>query len=116
MAAALKLWAETACDWTSVHGLVWYTRIDSPLVKGVCICVAVVIIIGLPVFLAQQTIDFASTKSVLNSFDFITADSLPYPNVTVCHPRFFALDKMEGNKIKKWPQKPSTNKACLVLS
>ncbi len=36
--------------------------------------------------------------------EFHTADYLTYPNITVCHPRFFLKSKMQGKsrKIRKY--------------
>ena len=116
----LKLWAETTCDWTSVHGLVWYTRVDNAAIKAFCIFIAFVVIIGLPIFLAQQIANYATSTDVLNSstditssfetlrkqglnevkivpaVEYHTALFLPYPNITVCHPRYFSYAKLEG--------------------
>ena len=63
----LHEWAKVTCDWTSIHGLTWYNRIDNYFIKICCVFLAIAAVIGLPTFLTTQVINFAYNEAILTS-------------------------------------------------
>ena len=43
-----------------------------------------------------QCINFSEDVTLLNSVDYIKGEYLTYPNITICHPAFFDMDRLQG--------------------
>ena len=81
---------------TSLHGIVWYDRVENKFLKSMIFLITVLIIIGLPVILIGQILDYQDDKTVLTSVDLVKSLNVTYPNITICHPRFFDVEKLQG--------------------
>ena len=81
---------------TSLHGIVWYDRVENKFLKSMIFLISVLIIIGLPVILIGQILDYQDDKTVLTSVDLVKSLNVTYPNITICHPRFFDVEKLQG--------------------
>ena len=96
------LWPEF-CQWcyfvaenTTVHGLVWYTRIQNNSFRFLVFVLCVLVLIGLPVIMVKELIKFSHDKSVLSSQDWVKSNNITYPNITVCHPAYFDGEKLKS--------------------
>ena len=76
---------------TNQNYLGWRANID-PII----FLISVLIIIGLPVILIGQILDYQDDKTVLTSVDLVKSLNVTYPNITICHPRFFDVEKLQG--------------------
>ena len=101
-----SLWPEF-CQWcsfvaenTTVHGLVWYTRIQNNSFRLLVFVLCVLVLIGLPVIMVRELIQFSQDKSVLSSQDWVKSNSITYPNITVCHPAYFDGEKLKSKSRK----------------
>ena len=63
----INSWIRTTCDWTTIHGPVWYNRIDNRATKAATIILALVSCIGLPIFLSIELVLFSQNVEVLTS-------------------------------------------------
>ena len=64
---SINSWIRTTCDWTTIHGPVWYNRIDNRATKVATIILALVSCIGLPIFLSVELVLFSQNSEVLTS-------------------------------------------------
>jgi hypothetical protein len=39
---------------------------------------------------------FVENPSVVTSVEWMSTDEIRYPNVTLCHPKFFDIEKIKG--------------------
>ncbi len=80
-------WAQRLCDWSSIHGICWFNRVDNNFVRLCCCCLAFAAAFGLPPFLAYQMLAFAHNLDVLNKgrrilIQLIAEPSLFSPNLS----------------------------------
>lgn len=87
--AKVTKWAEDVSVQSSVHGLVWYSRTKSTILKVILMSVAVLMMASVPVLVAIRSFNFYASTHVKTDEELEMVDKLVYPNVTVCHPRFF---------------------------
>ena len=89
-------WISYLAENTSLHGIVWYDRVENKFFKSIICFISALIIIGLPVILIGQILEFQEDKTVLTSVDLVKSLNVTYPNITICHPRFFDVEKLQG--------------------
>jgi hypothetical protein len=53
-------------------------------------------ILGLPTLFIVKLVTFMNSNIVNNGVQWLEADNITYPKVTVCHPRFFTKNAMKG--------------------
>ena len=54
-------------DWTSVHGIVWYTRVKNRCIKGLILVFALCVVFGLPAFVAWSIVEFVLDFAISNT-------------------------------------------------
>ena len=52
-----------------------------------------------------QCINFSEDVTLLNSVDYIKGEYLTYPNITICHPAFFDMDRLKGKMMSAFELK-----------
>ncbi len=84
------------CDWTSMHGYVWFNRTDYKPLKTFIFVAMLALTIGMVVFMVIQFDDFLYDYSTSDTVSLKTASKIFYPNLTICNSRFFSKTRMEG--------------------
>ena len=92
---ALSDWAEDLANYSSLHGVQWFTRTESNAVKGTIFLLSLFIIVALPTYLTYQMILFANDNSVITAVEWKRAKTLEYPNITICHSKYFHTDRLQ---------------------
>jgi hypothetical protein len=92
-------WIMDICSLSSLHGFNWYTRTENVMLKSVILFVCIVILFAMPVVIVQQLVEFMSSNKQQVNVEFKRHDSLSYPNITMCHPKYFDSRLMEGTSL-----------------
>ncbi len=53
-------------------------------------------ILGMFALLVIQAVRFANDDTIMNTVEWKTADSIMYPNITVCNTKFFSPSRLES--------------------
>lgn len=94
--ATIHQWIEDLSQYSSLHGLIWYSRTRSKSLQVFVVMFSFIVVFGLPVVLIQQSVDFYYNVQVMTSLQYKNKSSIVYPNITVCSPRFFDVNLMAG--------------------
>ena len=89
-------WINFLAENTSLHGISWFTKVENKIIKYSIFLFSALIIFGLPWILIGQMIEYQKDVSILNSVDYVKNVNLSYPNLTICHPSYFDMDKLKG--------------------
>eukprot|EP00094_Tigriopus_californicus_P009876 TCALIF_09523-PA protein Name:"Protein of unknown function" AED:0.25 eAED:0.25 QI:4/0.75/0.2/1/0.75/0.6/5/0/378 len=89
-------WIEDLASYSSLHGVGWYHYASSKVFKAIIMVASCLIVLMLPIFILLQSLEFSSNTKVTNSAEWSTADSMTYPNITVCHPKYFNSDLLRA--------------------
>ena len=89
-------WMDVTANQVSIHGLIWYTRVNNRWFRLILVVLTVVTVIGLPTFVSIKAYSFYHNTQVKTDTEWVVADKYPYPNITVCHPKFFSQAKLDG--------------------
>ena len=92
----LPSWLDLVSRQSSVHGLVWYSRVDRLAVKTVIFFMVMAIMVGLRLLVGFEFTSFITDESYSDTTAIRTARAIKYPNITLCHGKFFDLQKMAG--------------------
>lgn len=116
--ASVSDWTTLVAEWTSVHGIVWYTRTTNKCARILILIFALAIVFGLPAVLVLSFVRFIRDFKIQTSGDgtqrkymvvyivqcttisilveWEKAKTVEYPNITVCHPKYFSKKKLTG--------------------
>ena len=89
-------WINFLAENTSLHGISWYPKIENTFLKSLICLFSALVIFGLPWILIGQMIEYQKDVSILNSVHYVKNVNLSYPNLTICHPSYFDMDKLKG--------------------
>ncbi len=95
-------WVNHLCSSSSLHGFSWYTRTENRYFKGIILLTCVSVLLALPVVLVIKMVEFSSSSKQQIAVEWDRADVMPYPNITVCHPKYFDTRLMAGT-YNFWP-------------
>ncbi len=86
---------------THFRSLPWYNRVSHPAAKTFFFCLILVAILGLPTFVGFEAIDFHdNARARFNKMAHReTTTEMTFPNVTVCHPRFFSRSRSRARGV-----------------
>eukprot|EP00095_Tigriopus_kingsejongensis_P003153 snap_masked-scaffold791_size96783-processed-gene-0.4 protein:Tk03153 transcript:snap_masked-scaffold791_size96783-processed-gene-0.4-mRNA-1 annotation:"histone h2a-like" len=84
-------WVWKVCDEISIHGFIWHNRTMNPGIRLSILAFTLVILFGLPTFLCYQVVKFTENQQINNDIEWESANRVKYPNITICHPRYFDL-------------------------
>ena len=97
----LSAWVRYVCDTSSAHGLVWYNRTTSTVLKLVVVVFAILGVFGLPVFIVLKVVEFSYDETIKNSVEWVRDAEVTYPKLTICHPKYFDQRRLDGEKDSK---------------
>ena len=83
-------------NYTTIQGVVWYDRAKKPWLKVLIGIITMFIIIGLPIYVIAQFVDFINNDTEVRTVQWLYDENMLYPNITVCNPRYFSQQKMKG--------------------
>ncbi len=83
-------------DYSSLHGVPWYNRMDNVVLKTVLFILIMLIVIGLPGVVVYAFIAFLNDDTMTDAVLWTNAKAMRYPNFTVCNAGFFDVGRMEG--------------------
>lgn len=89
-------WMSTITNESSIHGLVWYNRTSNRCLKFVFVIFALLAVILLPMMIAVEAFGWMQTQQVTINEERKAEDSMTYPPIVICHPKFFDASKMAG--------------------
>ena len=116
----LNKWAEDLANFSSLHAVVWYTRykksmklvisyqncyrfyrFKSPVLKGLVLSFSTLIIFFLPAYLGFMLAKWSNEETLLTKTNWLKAEEVSYPRLTICNAKYFDKNKMEGDKVRQ---------------
>ncbi len=79
-----------------MHGMPWYARTNSPLLRCVLLLASTAVISALVAVIIKQAVIYSRDDTVRNAVEWRTARAIAYPNITVCNAKFFEKTRLEG--------------------
>ena len=73
-----------------------YTKTQNRSLRFVIFGLAMLMVVMLPTLLLVKYVQFLNDDTVSNNVEWLTAKNLTYPNITVCHPSYFDVHKMQS--------------------
>ena len=88
---------ERVAIYCSMHGIVWYSRIKSSWMKVVFSILFLMLVCGVLYITAERVlILYSELSNESGSQKHKTFDQRHFPNLTICHPKFFNQKLVEG--------------------
>ena len=94
----IQQWVESICEETSIHGFIWYTRIESMWYKNFVVVLCILTIFAIPFFTIHQSIEYYYDTQLITTTNNTRAEVIAYPTITICHPKYFLKQRMKGRK------------------
>ena len=91
-------WAEVVSSTGSIHGISWFNYFQKDFLKGLVSIFTLCMFICLPALIYLKGVDFFLDTSIRSATKITELDSAVYPQIIVCHPFFFDLEKIQSNK------------------
>ena len=82
-----------------MHGFAWYNRFSSKGLRGLICLTTFVIVLGLPVVLVTQISAFMKDVRTAIYVEYYTAETITYPYITICQPKYFDSRLLESKSI-----------------
>ncbi len=92
-------WLDNVSSLSSIHGIGWYKHCENPCMKTTIVLFSFATIVGLPIALIASAADFFTSTTYRSDVEWMEAENITYPKVTVCHPTYFGKKKMQGKLI-----------------
>ena len=89
-------WIQSALEKISVHGLIWYQRSNSKIIRSCIVIFALFVLFGLPIWTIFEFIKFYQTIQIKTVTEASRGNVFRYPNLTVCHSRYFDNQLLKG--------------------
>ena len=89
-------WIQSALEKISVHGLIWYQRSNSKIIRSCIVIFALFVLFGLPTWTVFEFIKFYQTIQIKTVTEASRDSVFRYPNLTVCHSRYFDNQLLKG--------------------
>ena len=107
--AKMKTWAFRTCEDASIHGLIWYTRIENRLISLIIILLCLMIIFTTPGYVILRCLEFGRSEKILTTTSSLRLKMATYPTITVCHGKYFTNERLARKYLKfllskKFPQ------------
>ena len=90
-------WIQGALEKISVHGLIWYQRSNSKIIRSCIVIFALLVLFGLPIWTIFEFIKFYQTIQIKTETEASRGIVFRYPNLTVCHSRYFDKQLLKGS-------------------
>ena len=93
----LKSWAEEydqrmneLAIYCSMHGFIWYSRVKGKYMKILVFVILTGYMVGMIYFVTARAVEIYSTLDSVSSTERAKEfQNHAYPNLTICHPKFF---------------------------
>ena len=92
----LARWADDLSNYSSLHGVAWFGRTENHFLKAYIFSTSLAIVVALPAYLAYQLVLYNADVSVINAVEWRRAETVVYPNITVCHSKYFDVRKLDS--------------------
>ena len=89
-------WIQSALESVSVHGLTWYQRTNSKIIRSFFILFSLFILFGLLIWTGLEFSNFCHTNQIKTLTEAHRGNVFHYPNLTVCHSRYFDNQLLKG--------------------
>ena len=80
-----------------MHGLIWYQRSNSKIIRSCIVIFALFVLFGLPIWTVFEFIKFYQTIQIKTVTEASRDNVFRYPNLTVCHSRYFDKQLLKGS-------------------
>ena len=95
--AICRDWLSRCTDITTLHGFPWYNRFESIAVKAFIIVACFGFFCAMSGYAIYEILVWYHSKVRLTSETIKVVNELQYPNITLCHSKYFDMSKAEGN-------------------
>ena len=96
----MKSWAFKTCENASIHGLIWYTRIENRLISLIIIFLCLIIIFTTPGYVILRCLEFGRSEKILTTTSSLRLKMATYPTITVCHGKYFTNERLARKCLK----------------
>jgi len=93
----LSTWSHTIATYCTLHVFAWYRFWSDTTYRYFVVILGLIVLFAIPFYVIHETKKFIEKETILSSTAYVDKGSLPFPDVTVCHPNVFSRDRMEGN-------------------
>ena len=106
-------WIQSALENVSVHGLTWYQWSNSKIIRSFIVFLALSILFGLLIWTGLEFTNFYQTNQIKTVTEARRGNVFRYPNLTVCHSRYFDNQLLKG-MLFSYPLKGVPTKSIMV--
>ena len=92
--AKMKTWVTRTCENASVHGLIWYTRVENRLISFIIIILCIIVMFFTPTFVFLRCLEFGKSEKILTTTSSLRLKVATYPTITVCHGKYFTNERL----------------------
>ena len=96
----MKSWAFRTCEHASIHGLIWYTRVENRLISLIIILLCLMIIFITPGYVILRCLEFGRSEKILTTTSSLRLKVATYPTITVCHGKYFTNERLARKYLK----------------
>ena len=82
-------WLWNLCTMSSLHGFHWVHKARELTCQCSLMTLCTVVIVAMPIVIVQQAVRFMLSERQQVSIEWGRYENATYPNITVCHPKFF---------------------------
>ena len=90
----LKSWAFKTCENASIHGVIWYTRVENRFISLIIILLCLMIIFITPGYVILRCLEFGRSEKILTTTSSLRLKVAKYPIITVCHGKYFTNERL----------------------
>ena len=88
-------WVYDVSDQTSLHGLIWYTRVQNIWIRLIIVLAVITIVFGMPAFITFKLYFWSFDQSLITTIEPISDPYVKYPVITFCNPGLFKKSSLE---------------------
>ena len=88
-------WVYDVSDQTSLHGLIWYTRVQNIWIRLIIVLAVITIVFGMPAFITFKLYFWSFDQSLITTIEPISDPYVKYPVITFCNPGLFKKSFLE---------------------
>ncbi len=90
----MKTWVFRTCENASIHGLIWYTRVENRLISLIIILLCIMVIFITPTYVTLRCLEFGRSEKILTTTSSLRLKMAKYPTITVCHGKYFTNERL----------------------
>ena len=88
-------WVFDTCEESSLHGLVWYTRVQNIWIRLIILLAVIITVFGMPSFVTFKLYLWSFDDSLVTTSEPRSDPYVKYPVITFCNPKLFMKSALE---------------------